>query len=101
MVLFFLVCINISSLGYRLVYATKSVQVLSLASFLTSCWKISIVVPSLDKFPGVEDQKIPGEIIFGSGNIVINPGRKAINLKVTNEGDRPIQVIMFAICLSF
>ncbi|OWM89748.1 hypothetical protein CDL15_Pgr024496 [Punica granatum] len=49
-------------------------------------------VPSVDKFPPIEDNKIPGEIIFGSGNIAINQGRKAIILKVTNTGDRPIQV---------
>jgi urease subunit gamma/beta len=35
---------------------------------------------------------IPGEIIFGGGDIVINEGREAVQLKVTNRGDRPIQV---------
>ncbi|KAL3835671.1 hypothetical protein ACJIZ3_010407 [Penstemon smallii] len=49
-------------------------------------------VPSLDKFPPIEGGKIPGELIFGPGLITINSGRKAIILKVTNTGDRPIQV---------
>ncbi|PQP92923.1 urease isoform X2 [Prunus yedoensis var. nudiflora] len=49
-------------------------------------------VPSLDKFPEMEDNKIPGEVIFGGGAIELNPGRKAIVLKVVNTGDRPVQV---------
>ncbi|KAL6574330.1 hypothetical protein OROHE_001234 [Orobanche hederae] len=49
-------------------------------------------VPSLDKFPYVEGCKVPGELIFGAGCITINVGRTGIVLKVTNTGDRPIQV---------
>ncbi|TKY47750.1 Urease protein [Spatholobus suberectus] len=50
-------------------------------------------VPSLDKFTeNEEDHRTPGEIIFAGGNLVLNPGRKAIILKVVNNGDRPIQV---------
>ncbi|KAI9390410.1 hypothetical protein POPTR_008G177900v4 [Populus trichocarpa] len=49
-------------------------------------------VPSLDKFPAIEDNEIPGAIIFGDGNVIINSGRKAVTLKVINTGDRPIQV---------
>lgn len=50
-------------------------------------------VPSPEKFPVVEAcNKIPGEIIYGSGLITINSKRKGITLKVTNTGDRPIQV---------
>ncbi|KAJ9169366.1 hypothetical protein P3X46_017569 [Hevea brasiliensis] len=49
-------------------------------------------VPSLDKFPGIEENEIPGVFIFGDGNITLNPGRKAVILKVVNRGDRPIQV---------
>ncbi|KAL8520173.1 hypothetical protein ACS0TY_010916 [Phlomoides rotata] len=48
--------------------------------------------PSLDKFPTVINCKIPGELICGPGLITINTGRKGIVLKVTNTGDRPIQV---------
>ncbi|KAM7269696.1 hypothetical protein ACFE04_025193 [Oxalis oulophora] len=49
-------------------------------------------VPSLDKFPTVENVRAPGEIIYGVGNILLNPGRKAVLLKVVNNGDRPVQV---------
>jgi len=51
-------------------------------------------VPSLDKFPAIEDNEIPGAIIFGDGNVIINSGRKAVTLKVINTGDRPIQVLL-------
>ena len=35
---------------------------------------------------------IPGELILAEGNIELNEGRKSINLRVANTGDRPIQV---------
>ena len=35
---------------------------------------------------------IPGEIIIEEGFIEINSSKKSINLKVSNLGDRPIQV---------
>jgi urease subunit beta len=35
---------------------------------------------------------IPGEIKVSQGHIEINSGRKTVSLKVTNSGDRPIQV---------
>lgn len=35
---------------------------------------------------------IPGEILLGGDDIVINEGREAIQVKVTNRGDRPVQV---------
>src|SRR6185295_2667955 len=35
---------------------------------------------------------IPGEIQVSQGHIEINQGRKTVSLKVTNSGDRPIQV---------
>jgi urease subunit beta len=35
---------------------------------------------------------IPGEIFPASGEIVLNQDRAAIQLKVANSGDRPIQV---------
>jgi len=47
---------------------------------------------------GQEDQAIdvfalaPGEIVPAAGEIVINAGREAIQITVTNRGDRPIQV---------
>lgn len=49
-------------------------------------------VPSLDKFPLMEDDKIPGELSFGAGMITLNNERKAVILKVINTGDRPVQV---------
>jgi len=35
---------------------------------------------------------IPGEILPGAGDIVLNADREAIGLTVANTGDRPIQV---------
>jgi urease subunit beta/urease subunit gamma/beta len=35
---------------------------------------------------------IPGEIFVKAGEITLNEGRKSIDMKVTNTGDRPIQV---------
>ena len=35
---------------------------------------------------------IPGEIIAGTGEIAINPGRERLALTVRNTGDRPVQV---------
>ncbi|SDT79547.1 urease subunit beta [Actinoplanes derwentensis] len=35
---------------------------------------------------------IPGEILFGDGEIEINPGRPTVTLTVRNTGDRPVQV---------
>ncbi|KAL8137885.1 hypothetical protein V2J09_003886 [Rumex salicifolius] len=49
-------------------------------------------VPSVDKFPEIQDHKIPGEVRFGVGDISLNVGRRALILKVINTGDRPIQV---------
>jgi urease len=54
--------------------------------------------PSLDKFP--EDDpaahtpdKAPGAVIVKKKEkIVINKGRERIRLRVTNNGDRPVQV---------
>ncbi|KAF5939878.1 hypothetical protein HYC85_021045 [Camellia sinensis] len=49
-------------------------------------------VPSLDKFLLIVDDRIPGELRYGAGCITLNHGRRAVTLKVTNTGDRPIQV---------
>ena len=35
---------------------------------------------------------IPGEVIPGAGDIVLNKGLKIISITVSNTGDRPIQV---------
>ena len=35
---------------------------------------------------------IPGEMQVASGDIELNAGRKTLALRVTNTGDRPIQV---------
>jgi urease subunit gamma/beta len=34
----------------------------------------------------------PGEMIVDEGEIILNDGREAVQLRVTNRGDRPIQV---------
>ena len=35
---------------------------------------------------------IPGEVINAAGDISLNAGRKAIELTVSNTGDRPVQI---------
>ena len=35
---------------------------------------------------------IPGEYLFGDGDIVINEGAKRLELDIVNAGDRPVQV---------
>ncbi|BBX70150.1 urease subunit beta [Mycolicibacterium psychrotolerans] len=35
---------------------------------------------------------IPGEIIFGDGDIEINAGAQRLELDIVNTGDRPVQV---------
>lgn len=35
---------------------------------------------------------VPGEYILAAGEIEFNAGKKVLKLKVTNTGDRPIQV---------
>ena len=35
---------------------------------------------------------IPGEMQVASGDVELNKGRKTVAIKVTNSGDRPIQV---------
>lgn len=62
--------------------------------------RFHFAVPPQDKFPVIEDSKIPGQMCFGGGLIVLNPQRKAVILKVTNTGDRPIQVLVFIEFLS-
>jgi urease subunit beta len=35
---------------------------------------------------------IPGEVLLGDGAVTINAGRPLTTLRVTNTGDRPVQV---------
>jgi urease subunit beta len=35
---------------------------------------------------------IPGEIVYGEGDIILNEGAERLELNVVNTGDRPIQV---------
>lgn len=35
---------------------------------------------------------IPGEVITADGEITLNEGAQAVTLKVSNTGDRPVQV---------
>ncbi|GIJ47780.1 urease subunit beta [Virgisporangium aliadipatigenens] len=35
---------------------------------------------------------VPGEILFGDGEVEINAGRAVLELRVVNTGDRPVQV---------
>ena len=39
-----------------------------------------------------EIEGIPGELLASEGEVVLNEGRETTELKVTNNGDRPIQV---------
>ena len=38
------------------------------------------------------DQMIPGELIAEPGEIELNAGRETLSVRVSNTGDRPIQV---------
>jgi urease subunit beta len=35
---------------------------------------------------------IPGEMQVAKGDVELNKGRKTVTLKITNSGDRPVQV---------
>lgn len=54
-------------------------------------------VPSNELFPLHEEtvwevEKQPGAVVAVKGSLVLNEGRRRRQLKVTNKGDRPIQV---------
>jgi urease len=51
-------------------------------------------VPSIDVFPAAHRRRggLPGAIVPKQEPIVINCGREKIKIRVTNDGDRPIQV---------
>ena len=34
----------------------------------------------------------PGEIVYGDGDIEINPGAQRLEMDIVNTGDRPVQV---------
>ena len=52
----------------------------------------SFLPPPAAPFTLPEDEPPPGEVIAASGTLTINAGRAALQLPVTNLGDRPIQV---------
>ena len=35
---------------------------------------------------------IPGEILYGDGDIAINDGAERLEMRIVNTGDRPVQV---------
>lgn len=35
---------------------------------------------------------IPGEIVYGTGDIEINAGAQRLEMRIVNTGDRPVQV---------
>ncbi len=35
---------------------------------------------------------IPGEVVCGPEDVLLNPGRPTVSLRVVNTGDRPVQV---------
>ena len=49
-------------------------------------------VPAPSAFPDVSDDFVPGEVRPLEGTLTLNAGREAVELVVTNRGDRPIQV---------
>ncbi|WP_242393911.1 urease subunit gamma [Anaeromyxobacter oryzisoli] len=53
-------------------------------------------VPPLSAFPELPpadpEEAIPGEVLPAPGELVLNAGREAITLSVTNLADRPVQV---------
>lgn len=53
-------------------------------------------IPPNDLFPPTNPQEYaeenaPGAVIARKESVIINKGRKRIQLRVTNNGDRPIQ----------
>lgn len=54
-------------------------------------------VPSEDAFPVIDPsdysrEKAPGAVVVKKERIILNRKRQRIKLRVTNNGDRPIQV---------
>lgn len=53
---------------------------------------VYFAVPPLGAFQFQMDAIQPGKLVVGSGEVVINQGRRAVMLTVSNRADRPIQV---------
>ena len=54
-------------------------------------------IPSETLFPLLDEseyasEKVPGAIIAKKERIILNKGRDRVRLRVTNNGDRPVQV---------
>ncbi len=49
-------------------------------------------VPKTSVFKPIDDEPIPGSMEISEGEIELNKGRSTAELRVTNLGDRPIQV---------
>ena len=49
-------------------------------------------LPAPAAFQALQDAPPPGEVVTAPGEIELNAGREAVSLRVTNRGDRPIQV---------
>jgi len=50
-------------------------------------------VPNIRLFSQVEEEDTPvGALLPGEGELILNDGRESVSLKITNTGDRPIQV---------
>ena len=49
-------------------------------------------VPRGEQFSLPHQEPTPGEVLAQSGEILLNEGRATLDLEVTNQGDRPIQV---------
>lgn len=50
-------------------------------------------VPDTSRFADPEPPGVAvGQVLTGEGEIVLNEGRRALSMEVTNQGDRPIQV---------
>src|SRR5436309_8096481 len=48
--------------------------------------------PDASRFPAVDEEPAPGEVLAAAGEIELNAGRETVSLMVVNRGDRPIQV---------
>lgn len=49
-------------------------------------------VPDVSIFAELAEEEQPGQVVTPEGEIELNQGRDAIELTVTNQGDRPVQV---------